>query len=56
MVRTTIIVQVQIPREQIRVSTGFSAADPGSSMLGIAVSRIGATAIPITGLTTAVSA
>jgi len=42
--------------QKLRVRTGFSAADPGTTMLGIAVSRIGTTTIPITGITTTVSA
>ena len=45
-----------IQKVQIRVSPGFSVAVPGTTILDTAVSRIGATTIPITGITPMVSA
>jgi hypothetical protein len=45
-----------IQLEQNRVRAALSAADPGSAMPGVAVSRLGTAAIPITGLAATVSA
>ncbi len=49
-------VPVLIQKVLMGVGAGFSAAVPGATMLGVAVSRVGATAILMTGLATAASA